>query len=134
MRSKVYLLKCRNIRTGQISKINRMKGNPKIVSEEITENDFYNALHHSKTKFCNFTKIRAKDHNLETVSIRRKALTGFDDKMFMLSCGIHQCKKKKFISFFLVINFFYFNYKKYLYSRSLWQCSHKKIWGDLQEV
>ena len=78
MRSKVYLLKCRNVSDGRVSKINRMKGTPKIVSEEITEEDFYNALHHNKSKFCNFTKIRAKDHKVETVSIRRRALTGFD--------------------------------------------------------
>ena len=55
-----------------------MKGTPKIVSEEITEQQFHDALHHNKTHFCNFNKIRAKDHKVETVCIRRRAMTGFD--------------------------------------------------------
>lgn len=55
-----------------------MKGTPKIISEGISEQAFHEALHHNTVKFCNFTKIRADNHRLETVSIRRRAMTGFD--------------------------------------------------------
>lgn len=78
MRSKVYFVKCRAIKDGKITKINRMKGTPKIVSEGITEDQFHDALLQSKTQFVNFNKIKANNHKIQTVCIRRRAMTGFD--------------------------------------------------------
>ena len=77
---------------GTVSKINRLKGIPTKVQETITKEQYKDAVLDNKTLYSNFTKIRAKNHLLETVLIRRMAMTGFDDKRYYLNCGVHSCK------------------------------------------
>ena len=60
----------------QIGRIARLKGIPKKAQVNVSKKQYLEAVLENKSMYSNYTKIKATDHVLETVLIRKRALTG----------------------------------------------------------
>ena len=68
----------------------RLKGVKKvIVKKRLTIKDYKKSLYERKAKYVTFSKIASKKHNVTTNLIKKRALSAFDDKRWMLPCRIH---------------------------------------------
>ena len=99
IRSKVYALRIKKHSEGEemnntdekedLEEMKRMKGVRKpIVKERIEFSDYLNTLY-GKPLYVTFNKIASKIHIVSTVECRKRAMTSFDDKRFILPCKIH---------------------------------------------
>ena len=67
----------------------RMKGVRRlIVKERIAFSDFRKTLY-GCSFYISFHKIASKKHSVSTVMCRKRAMTAFDDKRWILPCRIH---------------------------------------------
>ena len=92
IRSKVYALKVQSHGHSEEQlpeEFKRMKGiHRPIVKERIKFSDYVDALY-GKPLFVTFEKIASKKHCVSTVECRKRAMTSFEDKRFILPCKIH---------------------------------------------
>ena len=68
--------------------IHRAKGVPANASKTLLHEDYLNTLKTGRPKNTSFAAIRSYKHNLFTVQTEKTALSAFDDKRFILNCGI----------------------------------------------
>ena len=98
IRSKVYALRIESHGHSEegtsdgyeVTEFKRMKGIRKpIVKEHIKFTDYVDALY-GNPLYVTFDKIASKKHKVSTVECRKRALTSFDDKRYILPCRIHR--------------------------------------------
>ena len=70
--------------------VNKCKGTAGAFTRKISFDSYKNVL------LCNVAthegdvvQIRSRDHNLRTITIRRKMFTSYDDKKYTLDCNVH---------------------------------------------
>ena len=59
------------------------------IKNRLNFKQYADTLHNGGVIRHSFTSIKSHKHNLFTVMQQKKALTHFDSKRFLLSCGIH---------------------------------------------
>ena len=82
LKAKQYSILC------SCDSIHRAKGVPSNASKRLLHKDYMHTLNSGKSKSTQFDAIRSFKHKLYTVSTEKTALSAFDDKRFMLNCGI----------------------------------------------
>ena len=65
------------------------KGSSKFSLNNITFEDYLSCLERQETKYVQDFRIMSKNQVLTTKFIQKKAFSGFDDKRYILDCGIH---------------------------------------------
>ena len=81
LKSKCYSIKSRNA-------ISKCKGIPKVATNKLKFKHYKQTLLKKETFYSKFARISSKDHEVSTVSFKRKSLSFYDDKRFYL-CNIH---------------------------------------------
>ena len=84
LRSKTYSIKVKNSKV-----IKRSKGIAKGYRNNITYNDYKKCLKHILQHNVLQYNIRSKNHNLQTLQVRKLAFSSFDDKRVLLNCAVH---------------------------------------------
>ena len=79
--------------TNETSYEKKCKGTPNTAKDQLTFKSYKNAVLKNQGQYVNFAKIAATEHELETVQVRKRVLTGFDDKRYILSCGEFKMNK-----------------------------------------
>ena len=59
------------------------------IKNSLTFQKFKETLFLEKRLYTTFQKIQSKKHVLKTVQLTKQSLTSFDDKRYLLPCGIH---------------------------------------------
>ena len=59
------------------------------IKNRIHFSQYYNALFENKIYRHEYSAIESKNHSLHTVLRKKKSLSNFDSKRFILPCGIH---------------------------------------------
>ena len=67
----------------------RAKGIPKAAKKRITHNQYKNVLANCTTTTATVNSIRSLKHNLYSVQIKKRALSAYDDKKYILKDGIN---------------------------------------------
>ena len=89
LRAKCYSLKLTD-KKDTISEKCVAKGLGRVaIKNRLKFNQYASTLRTGKVVRHQFASIKSQQHNLFTVMQRKKALTHFDSKRFLLSCGIH---------------------------------------------
>ena len=71
----------------EFEEMKRLKGIKKIiVKKRITIRDFKKSLYATRPMSVTFSKIASRKHCVTTNLIRKRALSAFDDKRWMLPC------------------------------------------------
>lgn len=83
LRSKMYCLKCDGDEKKRLKGVKR-----RVVQDEITYEDYYEVLDEREVKYNEMRAIRSEKHRLYSISLNKKSLSCFDDKRFILNCGI----------------------------------------------
>ena len=65
------------------------KGSSKFSMNNVTFNDYLSCLNDQTPKLVQDYRIVSKHQKLSTKYIQRMAFSGFDDKRYLLACGIH---------------------------------------------
>lgn len=81
-------LKCKNT-DNQSYHCNKLKGVNKSATREILFENYYKCLLENIPKKSIMYQIRSQKQNLTTVRLNKLSLSSFDDKRFILNCGIH---------------------------------------------
>lgn len=58
------------------------------VKHHLTHNMYYHTLFSHESSEASFAAIRSKNHQLQTVQLRKTCLSAFDDKRFILADGV----------------------------------------------
>ena len=82
LKAKQYSILC------SCDSIHRAKGVPANASKQLLHEDYIKTLRTGLEKHTSFDAIRSFKHKLYTVSTEKTALSAFDDKRFILNCGI----------------------------------------------
>ena len=84
LRAKMY-----SIKSGRVEK-KRAKGIKKqVVKNIISHTDYRDTLRNRKFMTHKMNMIRNIDHNLYSITLKKRSLGAFDDKRFILDDGIH---------------------------------------------
>ena len=67
----------------------RAKGVPKVAKKRLTHEDYIEVLRISSTTTTTFRTIRSIRHTNQTLEIKKRALSAYDDKRFILDDGVH---------------------------------------------
>jgi len=67
----------------------RMKGISRIGQSKFVFQDYYTCLHSQVARRTTDFRIQSKKQKLTSVLVQKIALSGFDDKRYILDCGIH---------------------------------------------
>ena len=59
-----------------------------VIKKRITHSDYREALFNNVTKYATMHTIRSYNHKLFTIIQKKKSLSAFDDKRFILPDGI----------------------------------------------
>ena len=90
LRAKCYCFNLEDITTGEISTKKTCKGLGRVaIKNRLRFNQYKKCLFEGKIKRHDFATIRSTKHKLATIRQRKKALSHFDCKRFLFSCGIH---------------------------------------------
>ena len=90
LRAKCYALKIKTNASGKIEDKKVCKGLGKVcIQNRLKFGQYKRCLFDKKDITHHFTTINSKKHELFTSVKSKKALSGFDSKRFILSCGIH---------------------------------------------
>ena len=74
----------------EFEEMKRLKGIKKlIVKKRLTIRDYKKTLYGKRPMTVSFSKIASKKHNVTTNFVKKRALSAFDDKRWMLPCRIH---------------------------------------------
>lgn len=84
-RSKCYTYKTRGSDTPEKT----LKGITKPYKKTIPFEAFRNAIFNMREEHVDQYNIRSRNHVIRLTKLRKKALSGFDDKRHLLPCGIH---------------------------------------------
>jgi hypothetical protein len=84
IRSKTYSIKVENNKV-----IKRSKGIAKGYRNNIAYKDYKKCLKHIVQHNVLQYNIRSKNHNLQTLQVRKLAFSSFDDKRVLLNCAVH---------------------------------------------
>lgn len=79
---------CRNKRFTP-SNVNRMKGIQRNVARQIHFSRYLKCIRESYVQREILTHIESRKHQLSTVLVNKISLSSFDDKRYLLNCGIH---------------------------------------------
>ena len=83
-RVKVYYIGAKNINTGETDETLKCKGTKKdVVKDQIKRQNYQDAVFLNKSTYCDFNKIASKNHEINTVRVRKRAMNGFEDKRVM---------------------------------------------------
>ena len=66
----------------------RAKGIPKVAQKRITHDDYLHILKTSSTSTTSFRSIRSVKHVNKTLEFKKRALSAFDDKKYILNDGL----------------------------------------------
>ena len=66
----------------------RAKGVPKVSKNRISHDEYKEVLFNSSTTTTNFRAIRSVGHTNKTLELKKRALSAYDDKKFILKSGI----------------------------------------------
>ena len=70
--------------------VNKCKGTPSTFTRKILFEDYKRVLLSNVAAHeGNVVQIRSRDHNLKTITIKRKMFTSYDDKKYALDCNVH---------------------------------------------
>lgn len=90
LRAKCYCFNLKDKKTKAISTKKTCKGLGRVAIENRLKFEQYKkCLIDGKIQRHDFATIRSSKHNLATVRQRKKALSHFDCKRFLFTCGIH---------------------------------------------
>ena len=84
LRSKMY-----SVRTLSSKDEVRAKGLKECLLRKLRFSDYHECLHQSKPTKYDYSEINGRHHHLRTISRTKVGLSPFDDKRFVLPCGIH---------------------------------------------
>ena len=89
VRSKAYALKTVSLVDGTTSVKNRSKGVCRRQSRRLTFEQYLACLRAEGEVRVHMNVIRARNHRLHTERILKRAFDSFDDKRYLLACGVH---------------------------------------------
>lgn len=105
LRAKCYCFNIQDKITNEISTKKTCKGLGRVaINNRLKFEQYKKCLFEGRIKRHDFTTIRSTKHKLATIRQRKKALSHFDCKRFLFSCGIHS------------LNYGHYKIKKYYYS------------------
>jgi hypothetical protein len=89
LRSKTYAFKLRDEKLNALKLHSKCKGVTRSYRKKITFQDYKSCVQtFSKFEIDQFT-IRSKNHKLQTQKINKLCFSSFDDKRYLLQCGVH---------------------------------------------
>ena len=83
LRPKMYSMKYADAH----SSIKRAKGISRSIVSNMTHQDYHDAFEHKKETLVNMTILRSKQHTINTVTFRKRALSAWEDKRAWLSAN-----------------------------------------------
>lgn len=90
LRAKCYALRIKTGPTGQIEDKKVCKGLGRVcIQNRLKFSQYKHCLFHQRDILHHFTSINSKKHTLYTCVKNKRALSVFDSKRYILSCGIH---------------------------------------------
>ena len=90
LRAKCYALNLKDEKTKEISSKKVCKGLGRVaIKNRLKFEQYKKCLFKGKIKRHHFSTIRSSKHKITTVRQRKKALSHFDCKKFLFSCGLH---------------------------------------------
>lgn len=84
-----YCIECKNQSNNSSFFTNKLKGVNKLATREILFQNYLDCLLKNSTKKSILYQIRSKKQQLTTTRASKLSLSSFDDKRFLLNCGIH---------------------------------------------
>ena len=83
LRSKMY-----SVRTLSSNEERRAKGLRQFLLRELTTDDYYRCLRENTTTRHRYREITSRHHHLRTVTTTKNGLSPYEDKRYVLNCGI----------------------------------------------
>ena len=83
LRSKMY-----SVRTVSSAEDHRAKGLRQFLLRRLTTSDYLQCLREAKTTSHRFKEIKSRHHRLRTVNTVKEGLSPYEDKRYVLSCGV----------------------------------------------
>ena len=91
LKSKMYSIKTQSYwypSTSPYGEEKRAKGVPKTAKKKMTHEDYRQVLKDSSTNTATFRAIRSVHHINQTLELKKRALSAFDDKKYILDNGV----------------------------------------------
>jgi hypothetical protein len=89
LRSKTYAFVLENGESGERQVNSKCKGITRAYKKKITFENYLSCLQSFNKFSLTQYQIRAKNHNIFTAKIDKLCFSSFDDKRYLLECGIH---------------------------------------------
>jgi hypothetical protein len=89
IRSKTYVFRTYNSRTGGIKEHKKAKGGSKGYKDAIPFESYKKCVLGMHEETVELYQIRSYNHKLVTNRLRKVCFSSFDDKRYLLDCGIH---------------------------------------------
>ena len=68
---------------------NKCKGVKKKIAKKFTLTNYKEALTSMEIKRATIRLIQGRNYQVRTIQLRKSSLSPYDDKRYILSCGIH---------------------------------------------
>jgi len=90
LKSKCYAMKLKELKSDSVTEKKVCKGLGKVaIKNRMKFENYKNCLLYATPKRFDFQVIASKKHRVSTIRINKRALTHFDSKRWIYSCGIH---------------------------------------------
>jgi len=91
LKPKLYSVKTQSYwypSTDPYGETQKAKGVPKVAKKRLTHADYKEVLEEGSTKSTTFRTIRSKCHTNQTLELKKRALSAFDNKKYILEDGV----------------------------------------------